>query len=281
MELTKAQIDEFHTNGLLILKDFYAQDTVEAVQKGIYETIGAVMTRHGVSDARPAFDPTNFDAGYMELIGANRAWGGEVYDLVKEIPGFTRLTARPIHEEIMRQLREGALPRQPSGGSGIRVDNPNEDKFRAMWHQEYPAQLKSPDGLVFWSPLVEITEDLGPVSFAPGSHKEGMIPVYFADPENAGRSGAYALKLVGEEILLAKYGQIAPLTKPGDLVILDFLVLHASGYNRSNRPRWTMQFRYYNMAHPTGTAHGWKGSFASGVDFRQVHPELFVETTDA
>lgn len=281
MELTKAQLDDFNANGYLVIADFYPEDTVVAVQKCIYETIGAVMARHGVRDTRPEFHPARFDVGYMELIAQDRTWGGEVYDLVKEIPAFTRLTALPVHEDIMRQLRPGAQPRQPTGGSGIRVDNPNEDRFRAMWHQEYPAQLKSPDGLVFWSPLVEVTDDLGPVAFAPGSHAEGMIPVYIADPENAGRSGAYALKLVGEDALLAKYGQTSPLSKPGDLVILDFLVLHASGYNRSNRPRWSMQFRYYNMAHPTGVSHGWKGSFASGVDFRTVHPELFKGTGDA
>jgi Protein involved in biosynthesis of mitomycin antibiotics/polyketide fumonisin len=281
MTLSQAQLTDFEENGFLVLPGFYARADVEAVQRGAYEVIGAVMLRHGVRDTRPPFAPETFDAGYMELIAQNRAWGGEIYDLVKEIPAFTRLTAHPAHEELMRQLRPGSIPRLPAGGSGIRIDNPNEDRFRAMWHQEYPAQLKSPDGLVFWSPLVPVTEDLGPVIFAPGSHREGQIPVFNADPEKAGRTGAYALKLVGEAKLLEKYGQVAPLSSPGDLVILDFLVLHASGYNRGNRPRWSMQFRYYNLANETGRGHGWTGSFAAGKDFRTIHPELFRESEDA
>lgn len=277
MQLSQAQLDEFSQNGFLVIQDFYAKDDIQSVQKSIHTIIGAVMERHGVENTRPAFSPETFDAGYMDLIRLNRGWGGEVYDLVKEIPAFNRLIAHQAHEDLMRQLRPGAVPGLTAGGSGIRIDNPNEDKFRAMWHQEYPAQLKSPDGLVFWSPLVQVTPDLGPVMFCPGSQQEGPLPVCHADPENAGRTGAYALKLVGEEALLARYEQVAPLSQPADLVVLDFLLLHASGYNRSDRPRWSMQFRYYNLANPVGRSHGWSGSFAAGVDFRTLHPELFVE----
>ncbi|AKI02042.1 Phytanoyl-CoA dioxygenase (PhyH) [Hoeflea sp. IMCC20628] len=280
MQLNQTQVNDFTQNGFLVIQGFYDPSDVETVQKGIYAIIGAVMARHGMTDARPAFSAQTFDAGYMDLIRANRSWGGEVYDLVKEIPAFNRLIAHATHEDLMRQLRTGAVPGLAAGGSGIRIDNPNEDKFRAMWHQEYPAQLKSPDGLVFWSPLVEVTPDLGPVMFCPGSQREGPLAVCHADPENAGRSGAYALKLAGEDDVLSRYEQVAPLSKPGDLVVLDFLLLHASGYNRSDKPRWSMQFRYYNLANPTGQSHGWTGSFAAGVDFRTVHPELFVETVN-
>jgi hypothetical protein len=277
MRLNETQLQEFEKNGFLVIPNFYDADDVTAIQTGIHSIIGQVMARHGIEDTRPPLSPETFDAGYMDLIRANRRWGGEVYDLVKEIPAFNRLIAHRAHEDLMRQLRRGAVPGLTSGGSGIRIDNPNEDKFRAMWHQEYPAQLKSPDGLVFWSPLVTVTEDLGPVVFCPGSHREGPLPVCLADPENAGRSGAYALKLAGEEKLLARYEKVAPLSSPRDLVVLDFLVLHASGYNRSDRPRWSMQFRYYNLANPVGRGHGWSGSYAAGVDFRTIHPELFVE----
>ena len=277
MQLSDAQLQEFSQNGFLVVQGFYDPNDIKDIQKGIHAIIGEVMLRHGVEDTRPEFSAATFDAGYMDLIRTNRRWGGEVYDLVKEIPAFNRLIAHRAHEDLMRQLRPGAVPGLTAGGSGIRIDNPNEDKFRAMWHQEYPAQLKSPDGLVFWSPLVEVTPDLGPVVLCPGSQLEGPIPVCHADPENAGRTGAYALKLAGEEALLARYEKVAPLSSPGDLVVLDFLVLHASGYNRSDRPRWSMQFRYYNLANPTGRGHGWSGSFAAGVDFRSIHPELFVE----
>lgn len=274
--LTPEQAEQFRQDGVLVIQNFYQDANILPIQRGIYAVIGQVMTKHGIPDTRACFSPANFDDGYLDLIKQNRAWGGEVYDAVKQIPAFVRLVAHPAHEAIMCELREDAHPGVAAGGYGIRIDNPFEDKFRAMWHQEYPAQLRSVDGLVFWSPLTPVTDELGPVVFCPGSQKEGPLQVCTVDPENAGRSGAYALMIKDEEEILAKYAKLAPLTQPRDLVIIDFLVLHASGFNRSNRPRWSMQFRYFNFADQTGRSHGWKGSYAAGVDFRVIHPELHV-----
>jgi len=275
--LTPEQVATFHDTGILVLRDFYAPEDVESIQRGIHQVIGQVMLRHGVPDTRPPFSPATFDHGYRELIAANRGWGGEIYDAVKQIPAFFRLVAHPAHESLLRELRAGSIPAVAAGGYGIRIDNPFEDKFRAMWHQEYPAQLRSVDGVVYWSPLVPISADMGPVVMCPGSHKAGPLPVFNADPEGAGRTGAYSLKIKNEEAWIARYPQVAPLTNPRDLVVMDFLVLHASGHNRGDRSRWSMQFRYFNFNDPVGRSHGWKGSFAAGVDFRKVHPELFVE----
>jgi hypothetical protein len=273
---TSEQVERFRQDGVLVIRNFYQDKDILPIQRGIYDVIGQMMAKNGISDTRAPFTPINFDEGYLELIKQNRAWGSVVYDAVKQIPAFVRLVAHPAHEAIMCELRKDAMPGVAAGGYGIRIDNPFEDKFRAMWHQEYPAQLRSVDGLVFWSPLVPVTEELGPVMFCPGSQKEGPLPVCTADPENAGRSGAYALMIKGEDEILAKYPILAPLTEPHDLVVIDFLVLHASGFNRSNRPRWSMQFRYFNFADRTGRSHGWKGSYAAGVDFRTIHPELYV-----
>jgi hypothetical protein len=274
--LSDEQITAFKRDGVLLLRNFYRAEDVLAVQRGIHDIIGRVMRQHGLTDRREPFNGENFDSGYQELIGAHRPWGGEVYDAIKQIPAFLRLVSTPAHEQLFTELRPGSTPGVAGGGYGIRIDNPGEDKYRAMWHQEYPAQLRSLDGLVFWSPLVAVTEELGPVKVCVGSHVEGPLAVFEDDPEGAGRSGAYALRIVGEQDYLAKYPIVAPLSNPTDLIVLDFVVLHASGYNTAQRSRWTMQMRYFNFADPTGTSHAWRGSYAAGVDFRKIHPELFI-----
>ena len=276
--LTSNQIDEFHSSGLLLVRNFYdLAEEITPVQRGIYDVIGQVMKKNGIVDSREAFTPNRFDDFYIALIERDRAMGGQVYDAVKQIPAFLRLVSHPAHEAAFKQIREESVPGVAGGGYGIRIDNPFEDKYRAMWHQEYPAQLRSLDGLVFWSPLVNVTEELGPVQFCPGSHREGPLPVLTSDPDRSGRSGAYALMLNDEEKILKRYPKAAPLMSPGDLLIVDFLTLHASGHNRGSRARWSMQFRYFNFGEPVGRSHGWKGSYAAGVDFRDVHPELIVK----
>lgn len=275
--ITPEQLDEFHRDGFVALRGFYdLERDIQPVQEGIHRLIGVVAERHGVTLTRPLFSPEAFDAGLLDLIAVNRAYGGEVYDAVKQIPAFVRLVADDRHEELMRALRPGSLPGIAAGGYGIRIDNPSEDKFRANWHQEYPAQLRSLDGIVLWSPLVPIIDALGPVRICIGSHREGLRPVTRFDPRNPDKNGAYGLTLWEESAVVGAYEQTAPLSTPGDLMIMDFLTLHESGANRGDRSRWSMQFRYFNFLEPTGRSHGWSGSFAAGVDFASIHPELVV-----
>ncbi len=276
--LTNAQVEEFRCNGVLILKGFYnLEQDILPIQKAIYDIIGLIISKYNLPINRPDFSPEFFDTGFQKLIATNRIYGSEVYDAVKQIPSFIRLVGNQLHEKLFSELRLGSMPAVAAGGYGVRIDNPNEDRFRANWHQEYPAQLRSLDGVTYWSPLISVTEDMGPVEFCPGSHKEGAIPVFTQDKNNPEKAGAYSLTLKDEEKLLKKYSHANPLTVPGDLVIFDFLLLHASGLNRSNRSRWSMQFRYFNFIEPVGRSHGWKGSYAAGVDFRQIHPELCAD----
>jgi len=275
--LSQQQINEFNNNGVLLIPDFYDTDDINQIQHCIYNIIGLVIDKYKLSITRHKYSADKFDSGYQKLIKINRDYGSEIYDAVKQIPAFIRLVADKRHESLLSQLRNTTLAGIAAGGFGIRIDNPHEDKFRAQWHQEYPAQLRSPDGLVFWSSLINITPELGPVKFCLGSHKLGPVPVYMNNPKNTQNSGAYSLTLKDEQQLIKKFPQIAPLTKPGDLVIIDYMVLHASGVNRGNRSRWSMQMRYFNFNNPAGIEIGWKGSFAAGLDFREIHPELCID----
>ena len=215
---------------------------------------------------------------YPAIIAANRRYGSEVYDAVKQIPAFCALVADARNAELFRVLRPDSVPGIAGGGAGIRIDNPGEDKYRAAWHQEFPSQLRSLDGVVFWSPLLPVVPEMGPVELCVGSHKEGPIPVY-EDDGGVGQTGAYALRLDREGERVAKYERIAPHTQPGDLLIMDFLTLHASGRNISDRPRWSMQWRLFNFEDPIGIKIGWRGSYAAGVKFQDIFPELVASNS--
>ena len=273
--ITQQQIESFHHEGYLIISNFYDLDNeIKPIQRNIYNIIGLVADKYSIEIDRPAFSPETFDDGYLDIIALNRNYGGEIYDAVKQIPAFIRLVSGEKNEAIFKALRPESLPGIAAAGYGLRINNPFEEKFRANWHQEYPSQLRSLDGLVFWSPLINVTQELGPVMICPSSQTEGAVPVFTRDPRNKEKHGAYSLVLQNEDALIGKYKQISPLSKPTDLIIMDFLLLHASGYNVGNRALWSMQFRYFNYLEATGMAHSWKGGFASGIDFRTVHPEL-------
>lgn len=277
--LSPAQLADFERDGLLVLKNFYNRAKyVEPIQRGIHRLIGLLGKKYNVAVNQLPFAPETFDQGYAELLRANRKYAAELYDAVKMIPAFVRMAACEEHDQLLCQLRQSDAPGIAAGGFGIRIDNPHEEKFRAEWHQDYPAQLRSFDGLVFWSPLVEVVSEIGPVEFCVGSHHDGPVPVHTTHPTNPEKTGAYSLYLQNEEQIIPKYRHIAPTSSPGDLIILDYHVIHRSGFNQGTRSRWSMQIRYFNYCDPVGLGYGWKGSFAAGVKLQDIHPELVVES---
>jgi hypothetical protein len=279
--LGAAQRDEFLARGFVRLRGFYdLEREIEPIQRDIHAIIGILLAKYGLPSADP-FDPARFDAGYSALLASDRRRAGEVYDAVKHIPALLRLVATERHERLFRELRGTDLPGVASGGFGIRIDNPGEERFRADWHQEYPTQLRSVDGITLWTSLVPVTEDMGPVRFCPGSHRLGMLRVHTRDPANPDKTGAYGLILENRDEIVARFEQEAPLVDPGDLILIDYAVLHASGHNRSSRSRWTLQMRWFNFRDPVGIRSSWRGGIVDGSLLASVHPELVADTTSA
>lgn len=254
-----AEVERFQRDGFLVLPGFYDVDAeIEPIRRGVHQIIGGIADAHGVDLGDRPYDPTTFDAGYLPLKEADRRLAGMVYDGVKQLASFVRLVASPRNEAVFRTLRGASLAGVAAGGSGIRIDNPGETRYLAWWHQEYPAQGRSPGGMVLWSPLRPVGPETGPVEILVGSHAEGVLACV-DDDDGTGRTGAYAMRLADEDGVVARYPSTCATTEPGDLVVMDYLTVHRSGENRSNASRWTMQMRYFAFDEPIGARRGWAG----------------------
>lgn len=266
----------FAENGYLLIRGFHDLEAdIHPILRDIHTLIGLVAERHGIPLDRPSFTPETFDSGYDRLIAHDRRIGGELYDLVKQIPAFLRLISNSASDALFRDLRRTDTSGIGAASYGIRIDNPNEDKFRSHWHQEFLYQPQSVDGVVFWTPLAPVTEEMGPVVVLPRSHQDGLC-VYSRD-SYADKVGAYQIGIHEEEKVVSRYDQIAPLTNPGDLLLMDFLTIHGSGWNRSARSRWSVQSRFFNYRDPVGMKIGWKGSITGGTNVEAVFPDNFVK----
>jgi hypothetical protein len=276
--ITAEAVERFHADGFLLLPGFYDVPTeIEPIQRGIHDIIGLVAAQRGIDLRRAPFSTQTFDDGYLQLVETDRALGGVVYDAVKQLAPFVRLVGSHRNEALFRTLRSTGTVGVAGGGSGIRIDNPAEDAYRTPWHQEYPAQFRSIEGVVYWSPLRALTSDLGPVEVCVGSHRAGLVRV--TSERGTARSGAYALRLEDEDAVTARYPTVAPICGPGDLLLMDFLTIHRSGHNRDTRSRWTMQLRYFGFDEPAGMRIDWAGSFAAGRSINDVHPDLEIVPT--
>ena len=274
--LNDAQINKFHEDGFLILESFYDLQLINDIRQSIYKIIDILIDHHDLDIKKSIFRMGYFDDAYIKLLNIDRAYGGVIYDAVKQIPAFNRLVNCEKNQLLFSLLRPKSLPSVAAGGHGIRINNPSEEKYIAPWHQEYPAQLRSISGLVFWSPLYDVKLENGPVVLAKSSHKQGVLPVYF----DRGATDVYALKIHEVSMILEKYDLVQPILKAGDLIVMDFCTVHRSGENKSNRALWSMQFRWFDMLEETGVNNNWQGSFAAGAKFQDLHPELLIEKTN-
>ncbi len=229
-------------------------------------------------DAVAAFvasdDPANFDQGFLELAERNPAVGRIVYDMSKALPSFQRLIVNERIVDFFCALRGTDLCGSAFGTSGIRIDRPGVARHLAPWHQEFPYQFRSLDGITFWIPLVPVADSGGPVVLARASHRDGLLPMVDAsgDADREMQRGEYgSWRIHDEDTLGERYELVQVETMPGDVLAFDYLTIHSSSANVSARARWTAQIRYFNFRDAYGSSTHWAGGVKAGATFADVN----------
>ena len=172
-----------------------------------------------------------------EMLQLNEESPYQAYDLAKKLPIVHRLIGDPRWTLL---FMKAGFQRQPVIESyGVRIDRANDPSHMAPYHQECAYQPGS--GLGFWTPLQNMTPELGPLEIAAGSHKLGRLPLSEKRPE--GNVEPYARLIKNEDIILDGLVIEKPLLNLGDLLLLDWNVLHKSGMNISDKPRLSLVWR--------------------------------------
>ncbi len=222
--LAPEQIAQFERDGFLLFRHFYSMQQIEPICRRVYDIIGQVIDEYKLPVARNPYAYETFDDGYLDVIRIDRRYGSVIYDAVKQIPAFLKLVAEPQNEALFNLLRPGATPGVAAGGFGIRINNPFEEQYRAAWHQEYIGQLRSLNGLVFWSPLIQVQPEHGPVDILVESHHAGLLPIIKSHSDIPGQTGGYAARLLNEQSVVKKYSMVAPCITLGDVLVMNFMV---------------------------------------------------------
>jgi hypothetical protein len=161
-------------------------------------------------------------------------------------PEFHRLYNHPGITDVLRVLLGPEVTLHTI--TKIRVKLPDEVSI-VPWHQDshyYNGIL--PPGLrggtehmhivTVWVPLVEATLDNGCLWVLPGSHRWGFLE---RDWDENNR-----VRLAAE---VEQRGTPTPLPmRPGDVAFFTNMTVHASKENRSDRVRWSLDFRYHAAA---------------------------------
>lgn len=257
----------FDDCGYLIRESVISKKAINALHEEIAEIVGLV--------AQKKVSASEFDRAYVEYCLNDSNKKSTVYETIKQLPAFQQIWTDSTILETARHLLGSTSLGYAWHGMGIRINAPFDTVHRLDWHQEYPGQLRSKNGLVVWIPIVPMSINLGPVEVLSGSHKAGTKKVRKIPPKIPGRK--YALEILDLDQELGKCDLVSPCLAPGDALFLDFHSIHRSGANTSNRCLWSIQFRIFDFLEQTGVRNGWPGSYMAGIDFESIHPELVGE----
>ena len=133
-------------------------------------------------------------------------------------------------------------------------------KYKTSAHQDWRSMQGSLDSLVIWVAMQDINDGYGNIEFIRGSHKNGLLPT---EKDNWFRS-------IKKEFINGDFESHS--LKKGDALIFSTFLIHRTGKFITNDIRWSMQFRYNNLAEKTFIDRGFPDPY-----FHQPNHEILYQ----
>jgi ectoine hydroxylase-related dioxygenase (phytanoyl-CoA dioxygenase family) len=227
------QATVFQEQGYLLLKGVFDRDEVEELRAAVAAIIDrAAQTR---PDANHAWDAVRGDADVPATVLKG------FHDLQYHAGPFTRALQHP---RLVDALRIAIGPNVQLHHTKMLVKPPEKGAPFPM-HQDYPFFPHARHTVTAASVhLDDSNEENGCLFVVPGSHKLG--PIADTGESNSLDADAYPLES----------GMPVP-AEAGDVLLFNYLTIHGSGVNRSERPRRNILFQYRDPEdEPLRTADG-------------------------
>ena len=156
IDIATEQVNEFRTNGHTLIKGLLQPAELAAYR----EVINDAAYKHN-TEKRSLDERDTYGKAFLQVMNL---W--EVDDRVREFTlskRFAKVAAALLGVENVRIYHDQALYKEAGGGF-------------TPWHQDqYYWPLDTKNTVTMWMPLIDITEDMGMLTFASGSHKNGAV----------------------------------------------------------------------------------------------------------
>jgi ectoine hydroxylase-related dioxygenase (phytanoyl-CoA dioxygenase family) len=222
--LSEAQIADYRAQGHVCLRGVLSPEEIASYREVI---LAATMSHN--RETRPLEERDTYGKAFLQVMNL---W--TVDEGVKEFVFSRRLAgiaAQLMEVDAARLYHDQALFKEPGGG-------------HTPWHQDqFYWPLSSQKTVTLWMPMVDISAEMGSMTFADGSHADGFIPIAAQISDD---SQMYFDQLVEERGW--------PMQTPGAMAAGDATfhsgwTLHRAPGNVTERVREVMTIIYY----PDGT----------------------------
>ena len=237
-------------DGFLVVRDVIPPGVLEPIRAFISECVDEQARReYAAGRLRPLYRDEPFGRRYAAMHEQLPASAERLFSHPRERHGreFYRLYQHPGITDVLRVLLGPEVTLHAI--TKIRVKLPDDVVSTVPWHQDshyYNGRL--PPGLAggtehmhvvtVWVPLVDATLENGCLWVLPGSHRWGFLERDWDENDKVRLADG-----------VEQRGTPTPLPmKAGDVALLTNLTIHASKPNRTDRVRWSLDFRYHASA---------------------------------
>jgi len=218
-DISPEEITRYRSDGYLVLRDVVEAAKITAFRDAVRE----VVARHA-EPRPPAPLRDTYAKAFIQVFNA-WAFDPRVRELVFD-PGLADLAARLMGVPTLRLFCDEILYKEPGAG-------------HTPWHQDLSAcPFKPNTGITLWIPLCEVSEEMGTMYFAHGSHKAGELGPYDISDDTDRDLGAF----VHEQKLTCV--DTGPM-RPGDLSFHDGWMVHGAHENHTQKLREVIVLHYF------------------------------------
>jgi ectoine hydroxylase-related dioxygenase (phytanoyl-CoA dioxygenase family) len=211
-------IREFQEKGHTLVKQVLTEEEIEAYRPVIVSAADRYNT-----EKRKLQDRDTYGKAFLQIMNL---WQNDA-DARKFVMAkrMAKIAADLMGVENVRLYHDQALFKEPGGGP-------------TPWHQDqYYWPIDTNNTITMWMPLVDIDVDMGMLTFASGSYKEGSVFNFEISDESESAFDDY-VKKHGFEISRAK------TMKAGDATWHRGFTMHHANGNNSNTRREVMTIIY-------------------------------------
>ena len=242
MRLSEDRRDQFRSQGWIRLAGVVPLDRLDA----LFSATDDVLRSCGGDGERKAFtgwDDRALHAWLIRLREADRDRFGAAYGAANASLALARLF---LEEDLVTVAAE--LLGDPAGTLSLRdpclrMDTPRDTRATYDWHQDSAYSDLNASGessVVCWVPLHPVDAHCGTMRICSGSHVRGRLDV---TPIRRDRHSAEQRKVPDEA--LEGHAQLDLEGAPGEAVFFHGDLIHRSGFNASDRVRFTAVARYH------------------------------------
>jgi len=180
------------------------------------------------SRSRPE-DP--FGEYYLE----HRPDNGVLYDIMQRHPEFYPMATNEI---ILNEVEKALGPDIYLYVNSL-LYKPRDFHNEVPWHQDFLSRSGESRKIIVWISMDKATRENGCLKVIPGSHKEGFRKWYRVD----GATHHDRIVLDGLDMDTVQYVEL----DPGDVLLFDNHLIHASDENKSELPRRAYRVVYKGL----------------------------------